>query len=70
MQLGKAGYRSADVREWEGYTQSGLYRNDGSRDPLWTFDWYAYNVDVAADGVHLVRHGALAIDVCRTSPRA
>jgi hypothetical protein len=39
------------------YTQSGLYRNDGSTDPLWTVDWYAHSVDVASDGIHLVRHG-------------
>jgi hypothetical protein len=39
------------------YPQSGLYRNDGSTAPLWAVDWYAYegNVDVASDGVHLVR---------------
>src|SRR5438309_502884 len=39
------------------YPRSGLYRNDGSTVPLWTVDWYAYDVDVASDGVHLVRHG-------------
>lgn len=39
------------------YAQSGLYRNDGSADPLWTVDWYANQVEVASDGVHLVRHG-------------
>ena len=63
VMLGKAGYRSSDVTEWEGYTQSGLYRNDGSRDPLWTVDWYAYNVDVSSDGVHLVRHVRPATDL-------
>jgi hypothetical protein len=39
------------------YTASGLYRNDGSRTPLWTVDWYAYEVYPASDGVHLVRPG-------------
>lgn len=63
VMLGKAGYRSSDVTEWEGYTQSGLYHNDGSKEPLWTVDWYAYKVDIASDGVHLVRHGGLATDV-------
>src|SRR5579863_9000098 len=24
------------------YSQSGLYRNDGSTTPLWIVDWYAY----------------------------
>jgi hypothetical protein len=42
------------------YTQSGLYRNDGSSTPLWTVDWYAYDVDVASDGIHLVRDGPWA----------
>lgn len=42
------------------YTQSGLYRNDGTSTPLWTVDWYAYDVDVASDGIHLVRHGPWA----------
>ncbi|CAN5633409.1 hypothetical protein BH09PLA1_BH09PLA1_06490 [soil metagenome] len=42
------------------YTQSGLYRNDGSSTPLWTVDWYSYDVDVASDGIHLVRHGPWA----------
>lgn len=37
------------------YTQSGLYRNDGSSTPIWTVDWYADNVEPLSDGVHLVR---------------
>jgi hypothetical protein len=55
------------LNEWKGqeireirrkYTQSGLYRNDGSTDPpLWTVDWYAHHIIVASDGVHLIRHG-------------
>src|SRR5262249_30424734 len=36
------------------YPSSGLYRNDGSRDPLWTVGWYAPRVHPASDGVHLV----------------
>jgi hypothetical protein len=39
------------------YAVSGLYRNDGSRDPLWTVDWYAYEVYPVSDGIHLVRPG-------------
>ena len=57
VMLGRPDFGSESVGEWEGYTLSGLYRNDGSKDPIWTVDWYAYNVDVSMDGVHLVRHG-------------
>lgn len=42
------------------YSQSGLYRNDGTNKPLWTVDWYALSVEVASDGVHLIRHGPWA----------
>lgn len=49
------------------YTQSGLYRNDGSATPLWTVNWYSFDVDVASDGVHLVRRGPWA---SRTSDEA
>jgi hypothetical protein len=41
------------------YPQSGMYRNDGSREPLWTVDWYA-GVTLASDGVHVIRHGPWA----------
>ena len=37
------------------YTFSGLYRNNGSIEPLWTVDWYASSVIVASDGSHLIR---------------
>ncbi|MDB5296797.1 MAG: hypothetical protein JWO31_2780 [Phycisphaerales bacterium] len=39
------------------YPRSGLYPNDGTAEPLWTVNWYAYDVEVASDGVHLVRRG-------------
>lgn len=39
------------------YKTSGLYKNDGSNEPLWTVDWYARSVAVASDGVHVVRYG-------------
>jgi hypothetical protein len=42
----------------EKYPHSGLYRNDGSTDPLWTFDWTPSGLTVASDGVHMVRHGS------------
>jgi hypothetical protein len=37
------------------YKQSGLYKNDGSADPLWTVDWYSRAVVLPSDGVHVVR---------------
>jgi hypothetical protein len=42
------------------YNVSGLYRNDGSTTPLWTVDWYARYVQVASDGVHLIRVPSVA----------
>lgn len=42
------------------YTRTGMYRNDGSTDPLWVVDWYAYGVHLAPDGVHLIRPGPWA----------
>jgi len=39
------------------YAKSGLYKNDGSKEPLWTVDWFRYKVDVAEDGEHVIRHG-------------
>jgi hypothetical protein len=44
------------------YTESGLYRNDGSTTPLWTVDWYAHGFTPLPDGVHLVRRGPWARD--------
>jgi hypothetical protein len=59
----------ADAERWTGdmadeireirrtYPASGLYRNDGSVRPLWTVTgyWPERGVEVASDGVHLVR---------------
>jgi hypothetical protein len=39
------------------YSRSGLYKNDGSKEPLWTVDWHRTGVAVPADGTHLVRFG-------------
>lgn len=39
------------------YRVSGLYRNDGSKEPLWVVDWYAFKVHVASDGIHVIRMG-------------
>jgi hypothetical protein len=42
------------------FKQSGLYLNDGSATPIWTVNWYAYDVAPLSDGVHLVRPGPWA----------
>jgi len=39
------------------YARSGLYKNDGSKEPIWVVDWYASKVDVTSDGRHLIRWG-------------
>ena len=44
------------------YKESGLYRTDGTADPLWTVDWYCSGVKVLSDGVHLVRLTSWASD--------
>ncbi len=41
----------------EQYPSSGLYRNDGSNNPLWTVDWFAFTVYVSSDGQHIARMG-------------
>lgn len=42
------------------YKQSGLYQNDGSSTPLWTVDWYAFEVFPSSDGEHLIQIGPWA----------
>jgi hypothetical protein len=42
------------------YKRSGLYKNDGSSTPLWTIDWYAFEVFPSSDGEHLIRMGPWA----------
>ncbi len=37
------------------YRKTGLYKNDGSKEPLWTVDWYD-GVAIAADGIYMVRY--------------
>ena len=49
--------RELDPKMREIYERSGLYLNDGSTSPLWTVDWYAAEVYVSSDGLHLVRVG-------------
>jgi|GEM_PF-3224971 hypothetical protein len=53
--------KAADMRSRRvEFTRSGMYRNDGSGVPLWTVNWYASNVYIASDGVHLIRMGGPA----------
>lgn len=42
------------------YKYSGLYKNDGSRDPLWKVYWYSFTVYPSSDGKHIVRMGPWA----------
>ncbi len=53
-------YGKTDIRKT--YSQSGLYRNDGSATPLWTVHWYSYQVYPSSDGRHLVEMGPWASD--------
>lgn len=52
------GEHDSEIREL--YKQSGLYRNDGSSTPLWTVDWYAFEVFPSSDGEHLIQMGPWA----------
>jgi hypothetical protein len=60
-----AGYEewyAAQIRKLrQTYRVSGLYRNDESTLPLWVVDWYARHIEIASDGVHLVRSGSAAM---------
>ena len=51
------------------WTVSGMYRNDGSTTPLWTVDWYAYEVDVPNGGEHVVRYRTPGLAPARARPR-
>jgi len=44
----------------ETYKVSGLYRADNPHEPLWTVDWYAFDVVPISDGHHLIRWGGWA----------
>jgi hypothetical protein len=60
-----AGYEeryAAQIRKIrQTYHVSGLYRNNGATSPLWTVDWYAYHVEIASNGIHLVRSSSVAM---------
>lgn len=56
IMLRSVGAQNTFLRQLDQYPQSGLYLNDGSRNPLWTVDWLGF-VILPADGIHLVRRG-------------
>jgi hypothetical protein len=51
-----------DARIRARYARSGLYQNNGAKDPLWTVDWFAPRVDIAADGQQLVAWNRQFVD--------
>jgi hypothetical protein len=52
------------------YSKSGLYRNDGSVEPLWTADalWYSPSVLVPSNGIHLIVSGGWATRANQRDP--
>lgn len=52
---GQGGLRVEEIRAH--YSQSGLYRADDPRTPLWTVNWHSSHVYITADGRYLVRPG-------------
>ncbi|MEZ5991418.1 MAG: hypothetical protein R3E76_03600 [Planctomycetota bacterium] len=48
---------------YSSYSVSGLYRNDGSTDPLWAFDGYLYSAHILDDGRHLIAPAVWASDM-------
>ncbi len=60
VMLAPDGWAEHDPEIRKVYKRSGLYRNDGSGTPLWTVDWYTFEVFPSSDGEHLVRMGPWA----------
>ena len=54
------GFLNGYIQNCGGYTQSGLYRNNGDETPFWTIGWYAYDIEISSDGQHLIRKGPWA----------
>jgi hypothetical protein len=52
-------WKSRDKDLFADYPATGLYKNDGSKELLWRFDSFKFEweLDLASDGVHLVRFG-------------
>lgn len=49
-----------DEESSDGPPESGLYRDDDMKTPLWTVDWYAFSAELSHDGRYLVRPGPWA----------
>lgn len=60
VMLAPDGWAEHDAELRRVYKQSGLYKNDGSSPPLWTVDWYAFEVFPSSDGECLIRMGPWA----------
>jgi len=50
--------KKAEIRDK--YKISGMYRNDGSTNPLWEVYWYSFSVYPSSDGKYVVRIGPWA----------
>ena len=48
------------ARETLAYPRTGMYAADDPSKPLWTFDQYAQNTEIANDGKHWIWHGPWA----------
>lgn len=58
---GRAGDRAEESKALrEKYRSSGLYPDDKSTTPLWTVDWFSYEVLLSPDGRYVVRMGPWA----------
>lgn len=59
--IGRGGARADEAKELrDKYKASGLYPDDKSTTPLWTADWYSYEVLLSPEGKYLVRMGPWA----------
>ena len=43
------------------FQSSGLYKNDNLQRPLWTVDWYSFQVFISSDGKCLIQNRSLGI---------
>jgi len=60
VMLAPDGWAEHDAAIRSIYKQSGLYKNNGSQTPLWTVDWYAFEIFPSSDGKHLIQMGPWA----------
>ena len=50
--------RLAKIRDK--YQQSGMYLANDASKPIWSVNWYAFGVEIANDGEHIIRPGPWA----------